>query len=353
MGIDLGYSSTNTVIGGSLPGEGNLISGNVTGISVYSGNFSITGNRIGTDVSGSSPIPNGRGIRSIYGFGTIGGIAAGESNTIAFNINAGVALEASASISVRGNVIHSNGGLGIDLGSSGVTPNDPGDADSGANSLQNFPVLALALSGGGNTTVQGTLNSKLSANYILDFYSSPTCDASGFGEGSVYLGSSTVTTDATNLSSFNAILPSVTTIGQFVTATATDSQGKTSEFSQCRLVSPSVVTISGRVADSANQPLSNTSTTDRRGLGNDPYQQERTILVHKPLGRRELCRQPLADEFRFRSGKPKSDERPLGPDQSGLHRREDRIPNRRHRFACVERDIGAAFRRGRDSQRRR
>ncbi|MBK7706527.1 MAG: carboxypeptidase regulatory-like domain-containing protein [Acidobacteria bacterium] len=258
VGIDLGYSSTNTVIGGSLPGEGNLISGNVTGISVYSGNFSITGNRIGTDVSGSSPIPNGRGIRSIYGFGTIGGIAAGESNTIAFNINAGVALEASASISVRGNVIHSNGGLGIDLGSSGVTPNDPGDADSGANSLQNFPVLALALSGGGNTTVQGTLNSKLSANYILDFYSSPTCDASGFGEGSVYLGSSTVTTDATNLSSFNAILPSVTTIGQFVTATATDSQGKTSEFSQCRLVSPSVVTISGRVADGANQPLSNT-----------------------------------------------------------------------------------------------
>ncbi|MBP6004870.1 MAG: carboxypeptidase regulatory-like domain-containing protein [Pyrinomonadaceae bacterium] len=258
VGIDMVNSSTNTVVGGSLPGEGNLISGNVTGISIYSGSFSITGNRIGTDVSGSLPIPNGRGIRSTYGFGTIGGIAAGENNTIAFNTNAGVALEASASISVRGNVIHSNGGLGIDLGSSGVTPNDPGDADSGANSLQNFPVLALALGGGGSTTVQGTLNSNPSANYTLDFYSSPTCDATGFGEGAVYLGSTSVSTDAANLSSFNAILSSATTIGQFVTATATDSQGKTSEFSQCRLVSPSVVTISGRVADSANQPLPNT-----------------------------------------------------------------------------------------------
>src|SRR5436305_1535572 len=34
-----------------------------------------------------------------------------------------------------------NGGLGIDLGSAGVTPNDSKDGDAGANGLQNFPTL--------------------------------------------------------------------------------------------------------------------------------------------------------------------------------------------------------------------
>jgi len=58
------------------------------------------------------------------------------------------------------NSIHSNAALGIDLaanGTHGVTPNDAGDADSGPNALQNFPVITALVAGGNATINDGTL----------------------------------------------------------------------------------------------------------------------------------------------------------------------------------------------------
>jgi len=42
---------------------------------------------------------------------------------------------------IQGNLIHSNGGLAIDLGNNGVTANDTDDVDTGANGFQNYPIL--------------------------------------------------------------------------------------------------------------------------------------------------------------------------------------------------------------------
>src|SRR5207253_7609575 len=66
----------------------------------------------------------------------------------------------------------------------------------------------------------------------LDFYASPTPDASGFGQGKRYLGSTTVTTDGSGNTTYSTSLAASTSPGDWITATATDSGGNTSEFDQ-------------------------------------------------------------------------------------------------------------------------
>ena len=118
---------------------------------------------------------------------------------------------------IRENRIHSNGGIGIDLGTDGVTGNDAGDADAGPNNLQNFPVLISA--GGGS--VQGTLSSVASRQYVVELFSNAACDGSGNGEAARFLESFAVTTDGSGNTSFNRSPPTLA-IGEYVTATATD-----------------------------------------------------------------------------------------------------------------------------------
>jgi hypothetical protein len=155
--------------------------------------------------------------------------------------------------SILSNSIHSNGttvkhlgiDLGADLNTDGVTPNDAGDGDTGANNLQNFPVITMAVSTAGTTNVQGTLNSTPDQTFNLQFFSNQTCDAAGNGEGQTFLGSTSVTTDANGNASFNTTLATATSAGQFVTATATDAPSNTSEF---RPVRPSPVCSPARAA---------------------------------------------------------------------------------------------------------
>ena len=147
----------------------------------------------------------------------------------------GIAVTDTAGVNgFRQNSIHSNGGLGIDLGPSGVTPNDPGDSDTGPNDLQNFPVLSSAVSGGGSTTIQGSVNSTSNTTFLIEFYSNPACDASGNGEGQTFLGSTSVTTVGSD-AAINFVLPLAVAPGQFMTATAINT-AVTSEFSACVLV---------------------------------------------------------------------------------------------------------------------
>ncbi|MCA1634493.1 MAG: DUF11 domain-containing protein, partial [Acidobacteria bacterium] len=164
-----------------------------------------------------------------------GGTAAGTANTIAFNGGAGAIVASGTGNAFPGNQIFSNAALGIDLGNDGVTANDANDADTGANNLQNFPLLTLASTAGGNTTVTGTLNSTASTTFRVEFFSNAACDASGNGEGRTFLGFQNVTTDGAGNATVNATLPAVT-VGEVVTATATDPANNTSEFSACQVV---------------------------------------------------------------------------------------------------------------------
>lgn len=243
-GIAIG--SASNIIGGATPGARNVISGNTVGIQFggfTTGSVSanvVQGNYIGLNQAGTAPIPNtGDGIRleaaapNLSANNIIGGIASGAGNTIAFNGASGINVSSGTGNSIRENSIFSNGGLGIDLAPSGVTANDLGDADTGANNLQNFPVLTSVVSNGDGTTIQGTLNSKPNTTFQIDFYSNAACDPSGNGEGARFFDTTSVTTDANGNATIN-LASSVTLVsGRVLTATATDPAGNTSEFSPC------------------------------------------------------------------------------------------------------------------------
>jgi len=261
-GTGIVIGTPNNLIGGSTASERNLISGNqgsgiliglVPTAGAATGNV-VVGNLIGTDAAGTAPLPNNSGIIIVSSQTTIGGLSAGQANLIAFNSQQGVKVGDGSSNRIRGNVVHSNGGLGIDLFPIGPTLNDPGDPDSGPNLLKNYPVLDF-VTGGGGTSIEGTLNSSPAFVHTIDFYSSPECDPSGYGEGRTYIGSTNVTTNASNLAAFDVSFPTNTLIGHFVTATSTDSQGNTSEFSQCRVVTPSKVSISGTATNGVGTAL--------------------------------------------------------------------------------------------------
>ena len=72
-----------------------------------------------------------------------------------------------------------------------------------------------------------------STTFRLEFFSNTACDASGFGEGETFLGSTNVTPDGTGDVSFTVTFPDTAAVGEFITSTATDPGGNTSEFSQC------------------------------------------------------------------------------------------------------------------------
>ena len=196
------------LIGGDLVSEGNLISGNFYGGIIIGGvaeRIHVVGNTI--SANHASPGVQGTGVAILGQLGEVPGVGN----------------------SVRRNRIFGNDALGIDLGDDGVTPNDAGDLDTGANNLLNFPVLTSAKATPGRLIVQGTIDTPNPKTVTLEFFANPMPtpggDPSGYGEGAVFLG-----TDRPNAQGkFTATLPTVAP-GTLISATATDADGNTSEF---------------------------------------------------------------------------------------------------------------------------
>jgi photosystem II stability/assembly factor-like uncharacterized protein len=233
----ISVSSVGHVIGGLVPGAPNVISGNgYVGIDIIeSANNIVQGNLIGLNASATAPLPNAfGGIRiSNANNNLIGGDQAGAGNRISFNGGPGIYLSSGTRNAIRGNSIFSNAELGIDAALVGVTPNDLNDPDTGANNVQNFPLLSSVASDGVSTTIQGTLNSTPNTTFRIDFYSNGACDPSGNGEGAQVMGNANVTTAADGNVAINTNLALALASGRTVTATATDPNGNTSEFSPC------------------------------------------------------------------------------------------------------------------------
>ncbi len=127
-----------------------------------------------------------------------------SDNTVAFHTGQGIVVSSGTGNRISRNQIYSNGAIGIDLGTNGVSPNDTGDADTGANNLQNFPVITKSVNSGLTSSINGSLNSLPNQNYHLEFFSNDVCSTSGYGQGQNYIGATDVTTDASGNVNFTA-----------------------------------------------------------------------------------------------------------------------------------------------------
>ena len=282
--------TTGVSVGGACTGACNLISGNHDdGVFITNngggGANQLKGNYIGTNAAGTGSIGNGAngiGILDVAN-NQVGGSSEAERNVISGNgdngiivvgwastgnriegnyigragnggnlgnTSFGVLIASGTDTAILGNGIYANGLHGIDLGYNFVTPNDPNDPDGGANRSQNFPVVTAAHTSGGSTAVNASINSMPGTSFRIDFFSCQYCNAgppNDYGEGQVFLGSKTVTTDVYGNVSFTYISSIQVQGGQFVTATATKMIGtiaaETSEFSRCRQVTGSVDTV--------------------------------------------------------------------------------------------------------------
>jgi thiol-disulfide isomerase/thioredoxin len=103
----IGFLNVGARIGGSGPGEGNVISGNAIGIALQlDSNDVVAGNFIGTDARGNHALGNaGAGVLSISEVGArIGGPGPGEGNVISGN-TIGIDLQSDSNDVVAGNYI--------------------------------------------------------------------------------------------------------------------------------------------------------------------------------------------------------------------------------------------------------
>jgi hypothetical protein len=250
--ISMGNANSNQ-IGGVTVGSGNLVSANGSSYAgdaiLMTANDSwnvIQGNFIGTKADGTSALGNyyhGIDINGGCTNNSIGGTAAGAGNHIAFAktpLYSGVRVRTGAQNNlISGNCIFSNAELGIDL-----SPTDGGTAYgvnpivhlgtniavNAANAGQNYPVLTNVYVGTA-TQIRGTFDSATNKTYVLQFFSSPSGNKLGYGEGQVYLGQASVVLGAICPTNFAVTLPAFVPAGWVVTATATDPANNTSEFS--------------------------------------------------------------------------------------------------------------------------
>ena len=254
-GVLIQGASDNT-IGGTAGLARNIISGNgSTGVVIRDVQFGgpillaernrVVGNSIGTDLRGTSPVPNASaGVSLSASHNAIGGSGPGEGNIIAFNGAEGIFVFSGAGNSILSNSIFSNDALGIAL-------------RAGANDDQLAPILSAAANSGGQSRFQGVLPATAAGPYTVQFFASAAADPSGLGEGQIFLGAITVTARVPGNTAFDATLPAAIPAGSVVTATATNPAGSTSAFSAAISAGTTVINTNDSGRGSLRQAILN------------------------------------------------------------------------------------------------
>ena len=221
------YKASFNYIGLSNVISGNGRSGvNITGFGAQD-NF-VNGNFIGVSRY-NFPVPNGgHGVQLNGGDANkVGFTNDWEKNIIANNVSNGVNVAFGVYNRILGNSIYDNGMMGINIGAQGRTS---GDTPNVPNNYQQYPVLDGAYSGS-VTRIVGYLSAIPEANYLLEFFATPNTNEAGYGEGKTFVGRNFVDTAGDGVANFAIDLDSVVENGYIITATATATNGNSSEFS--------------------------------------------------------------------------------------------------------------------------
>jgi len=217
----------NNVIGnnGNTTGSTFLRKGGITIEGYFTNGNEVRDNWIGV-TRGGVPIPNENfGIRIIDAaqYNVIGPnnrIAYNRSGVIVSNLLPSGVIDNNSVTdynTLTRNSIYDNTYIGIDIDTEGPSPNDPGDLDTGANEGLNTPVLLQA-------SPQAVSGTACSLCTIEVFISSD--GGAAIPQGKTFIGS------GMSLADGSFIIPvSGVALGEYVTATATDAWGNTSEFS--------------------------------------------------------------------------------------------------------------------------
>jgi hypothetical protein len=206
--IGIGKSGSNDVGNGIgvllIDSQFDSVDGNYIGFNESQGvqvegalsQMNIQRNSIGRSQGGIDAGNGGDGIRLVAGVGFFLRV-----NTIHYNGGDGISVLGDVrDADIGNNFVSMNGGLGIDLAPNGVNPIDTDTGATGANDGQNFPTLTAAFGGENAGQVFGELRSA-NGQYEIGVYANGSCDASGHGEGRIFIGGGTVTVDNGNAGS--------------------------------------------------------------------------------------------------------------------------------------------------------
>ena len=230
-----------------VAGDSNSINGNFIAYNTQAGivldGAGAHGNVIVNNTIGADNRPNGgAGIHLIGDSSGLFDAPIGNFvlfNSIAGNSGQGIAVDVGQKNLIRYNNIFNNALLGIDLGTPGVNSNDDDSVQTIdlANRGQNFPELATASGTDQAGSVSGTLPTT-PGTYTVDLYLNGSCGPASHGQGETWIGAGAVTIPSGQTSKdFTLSVAAQTGFTLFdndwVTATATDGLGNTSEFSVC------------------------------------------------------------------------------------------------------------------------
>lgn len=243
--------ATNNIVGVDGDGVNDALERNVTVGSNQMGIWfdgagtdqnRVAGNYVGTNSASQPGLGNKWGVfvsagsQNIVGSNNDGISDSLEGNVITSSMWRGITVKdngnggTSQRTTLSRNLVHDNGLTEIDLVEDDITKNDVNDADTGPNSLQNFPLLTSVAWSFSSVTLGGYLSSSPSGNFRIEIFASSTKAANGHGGSELYVGSLNVTTNASGMATFSNTFNVAVPYGWVLTATATDSLGNTSEF---------------------------------------------------------------------------------------------------------------------------